>query len=106
MLAAVFCPWTKNKEMETGIKFRIIENNKKVCDTLRIMIPDTKRKIGNEEFILEEYNKLKEKYPNAEIIVICETTHWETYQPMSKFFIEDVYELIKKSDAVLKKGLF
>lgn len=91
--------------MDTCIKFRIIENNKKVADSERIIIPDTKRKIGNEEFIIQEYNKLKEKFPNAEIIIICETIHWETYKPMSKLLIEDIYVLVKKADKILKQGL-
>lgn len=91
--------------METGIKFRIIKDDKLVGDTPRILIPDTKRKIVNEEFILEEYQKMKDRFPGSEIMVICETTHWETYMPMSKLLIDDIYALVNKSDKVLKKGL-
>jgi hypothetical protein len=92
--------------MNTGIKFRIIEDNKKVLDTAPIpILPDLKTKLLNEEFILEEYNGIKEKFPNAEIIVICETVHWETYEPMSKLLAEDIAGLIKKADKVLKQGL-
>lgn len=91
--------------METGIRFRIIENNTEVVDTYSIMIPNTKRKIGNPEFIIAEYDKLKKQYPKGEIIVICETTHWETYEPMSKLLPEDIEGLLKKADKVFKKGL-
>jgi late competence protein required for DNA uptake (superfamily II DNA/RNA helicase) len=91
--------------MKTGIKFRVVEDNKNLGDTLPIIIPDTKRKIGNEDFILEEYQRLKDNFPNAEIIVICETTHWETYKPMTKLLIEDVYALIEKSNKSIKSEL-
>jgi len=90
-----------------GIKFRVIENNKKVLDTTRIDIPFPKQMSSTErpEYFTDTYDALKKKYPKAEIIVICENIIWETYEPMSKLLHEDIIGLLKKVDKTMREGV-
>lgn len=90
--------------METVIKFRIIENGKNLGETQGVFVNDP-NDIYEEELILDQYKQLKLKYPNSEIMVICETKHWETYTPMSKLLAEDIYQLIKNADKIVKNGI-
>ena len=89
--------------MSTGIIFRIIENDKKVMDTSPISIILSEHQDAHG--IIEQYNRLKVKYPNAEIIVICEGIIWETYQPLTTLVEQDIFALLKKLDETMRRGI-
>lgn len=89
----------------TGIRFRVIRNDKKLFDTPPLEIQFPKRSLDDAEFIKKTYDKLKKEHPKAQIIVICENILWETYEPMTELLPDDIMGLLKKMHNTMKEGI-
>jgi len=94
-----------------SIRFRIIENNEKTFDTdpIDLMYPFKYEKcfatLAGTISVAELYKIYKEKYPTAEITVICEEKIHETYTPMTKLVQGDFYKMLLKLDEKMKVGI-
>ncbi len=91
----------------TGIRFRVIQDNRKLFDTppMEIPFPQVLDRFNELEDFTKAYDALKLKYPDAEIIVICETILWETYKPLTNLLPDDIPALLKKMDTEMRKGI-